>query len=126
MQNISLFCRALLQKRPVFLRSPLIVATPYQTTSKLGFQNFCLDIAADCGLQQGVIHSKTNVCSNLGKVIVGTRINTHITSRRILSSNCCQQQRVVGIKRNVIRGITFVLLRITRKKNEEKKKKRKM
>ena len=29
LQNIGLFCRALLQKRPIFLRSQIIVATPY-------------------------------------------------------------------------------------------------
>ena len=28
-KNIGLFCRALLQKRPVILRSLLVVATPY-------------------------------------------------------------------------------------------------
>ena len=30
LENIGLFCRALLQKRPIILRSLLIVATPYQ------------------------------------------------------------------------------------------------
>jgi len=31
LENISLFCRALLQKRPIILRSLLIVATPQQS-----------------------------------------------------------------------------------------------
>jgi len=31
LQNTGLFCRALLQKRPIFLSILLIVATPYQT-----------------------------------------------------------------------------------------------
>ena len=34
LQNIGLFCRALLQKRPIFLSILLIVATPYVTRSK--------------------------------------------------------------------------------------------
>jgi len=33
LENIGLFCRALLQKRPIILRSLLIVATPYTYTS---------------------------------------------------------------------------------------------
>ena len=32
LENIGLFCRALLQKRPIFLRSLLMVATPYLKT----------------------------------------------------------------------------------------------
>jgi len=31
LQNTGLFCRALLQKRPIFSSIPLIVATPYGT-----------------------------------------------------------------------------------------------
>ena len=34
LQNIGLFCRAFLQKRPVFLSILLIVATPYQTLER--------------------------------------------------------------------------------------------
>jgi len=34
LENICLFCRALLQKRPVILRSLLVVATPYQETDQ--------------------------------------------------------------------------------------------
>ena len=37
LQNIGLFCRALLQKRPIFLRSLLIVATPYAYAEKYAF-----------------------------------------------------------------------------------------
>ena len=33
-QNISLFCRALLQKRPIILRSLLIEATTYQSSRR--------------------------------------------------------------------------------------------
>ena len=33
LENIGLFCRALLQKRPILLRSLLMVATPYVTVS---------------------------------------------------------------------------------------------
>ena len=32
LENIGLFCRALLQKRPIILRSLLIVATPYESS----------------------------------------------------------------------------------------------
>ena len=32
LENIGLFCRAILQKRPIFLRSLLVVATPYLDT----------------------------------------------------------------------------------------------
>ena len=34
LKNIGLFCRALLQKRPIILRSLLIVATPYNKTGR--------------------------------------------------------------------------------------------
>ena len=33
LENIGLFCRALLQKRPIILRSLLVVATPYVNLS---------------------------------------------------------------------------------------------
>jgi len=35
LKNIGLFCRALLQKRPIILRSLLIVATPYVILRKI-------------------------------------------------------------------------------------------
>ena len=35
LQNTGLFCRALLQKRPIFLSILLIVATPYRLLSRL-------------------------------------------------------------------------------------------
>ena len=40
LQNIGLFCRALLQKRPIFLRILLIVATPYQIVQHTDFWGF--------------------------------------------------------------------------------------
>ena len=43
MQNTGLFCRALLQKRPIFLSILLIVATPYDKfISDVSFDPFCV------------------------------------------------------------------------------------
>jgi len=54
LQNIGLFCRSLLQKRPIFLSILLIVATPYETPHSY----------VTCGMSQHIWHSSlTSVCS---------------------------------------------------------------
>jgi len=44
LQNIGLFCRSLLQKRPIFLSILLIVATPYKESTSVFLSTFLISI----------------------------------------------------------------------------------
>ena len=62
LQNIGLVCRALMQKRPVVVRSLLIVATPYCQTSRTSalrviVRRLCM-LNLRASYQCGVYHSR--------------------------------------------------------------------